>query len=233
MQRTVKLPNVSGEHFGYKSRLPVDVEISLTGAAGPEDLTATRVSIVGNVWRPNRSDIIAGGQMAETLLELYPGNQSVRRLVELWNRWHLNDLRPGCEHQTGPEWDTSTRIDVWHWSLDFSAPANRAAHDAERAAQKELRQTGAATLDAESRAELARPLHLTTYTDERPEGYKPDEYRPAHETKTAGWLRPEEHPAGLLGKECPTCGYHYGTAWKREELPADVARELAAWTFQP
>lgn len=25
------------------------------------------------------------------------------RLVEVWKRWHLNDMRPGCEHQRGWE----------------------------------------------------------------------------------------------------------------------------------
>lgn len=37
-----------------------------------------------------------------------------------------------------------------------------------------------------------------------------------------GWVRPDEHPDGLLTAPCPTCGYKYGTAWVREEVPADV-----------
>lgn len=36
------------------------------------------------------------------------------------------------------------------------------------------------------------------------------------------WVRPDEHPAGLLGAPCPTCGYKYGSAWTKRELPADV-----------
>lgn len=36
------------------------------------------------------------------------------------------------------------------------------------------------------------------------------------------WVRPSEHPSGLLGKPCPTCGYKYGTAWLREAVPVDV-----------
>jgi hypothetical protein len=37
------------------------------------------------------------------------------------------------------------------------------------------------------------------------------------------WVRPDEHPEGLLTKSCPTCGYKYGTEWKKRELPASVA----------
>jgi hypothetical protein len=44
-----------------------------------------------------------------------------------------------------------------------------------------------------------------------------------------GWVRPEEHPEGLMTKPCPECGYPYGTAWLFEPLPEDVlafVREL-------
>jgi class 3 adenylate cyclase len=43
-----------------------------------------------------------------------------------------------------------------------------------------------------------------------------------------GWVRPDEHPDGLLTKPCPVCGYGYGTAWKHEQLPADIEAEVAA-----
>lgn len=44
----------------------------------------------------------------------------------------------------------------------------------------------------------------------------------ATETKTLGWLHPEEHPDGILGKPCPVCGYKYGHSWLTEEVPQDV-----------
>jgi hypothetical protein len=37
--------------------------------------------------------------------------------------------------------------------------------------------------------------------------------------KAVGWLRPDEHPAGILCKPCPVCGYKYGTAWLYREIP--------------
>lgn len=45
------------------------------------------------------------------------------------------------------------------------------------------------------------------------------------------WVRPDEHPEGLLTRPCEVCGYRYGTEWKFEPLPDDViafARELGA-----
>lgn len=32
-------------------------------------------------------------------------------------------------------------------------------------------------------------------------------------------LSPDKHPDGILGKECPVCGYKYGTAWKYMPIP--------------
>jgi len=48
------------------------------------------------------------------------------------------------------------------------------------------------------------------------------------ERKSTGWLRYTEHPDGLLSKPCDVCGYHYGSAWQREEVPADVLDFLRA-----
>lgn len=56
------------------------------------------------------------------------------------------------------------------------------------------------------------------------------------EVKTLGWLRPEEHPDGLLCRPCPVCGYKYGSAWKKEEVPQDVINwlfNLPDTTVQP
>jgi hypothetical protein len=42
--------------------------------------------------------------------------------------------------------------------------------------------------------------------------------------RTLGWESYDEHPS----EPCPTCGYKYGTAWLKEELPAEVV----AWAQQ-
>lgn len=64
--------------------------------------------------------------------------EMVDKLCDIWDRWHLNDMRAGCEHQ-------------------------------------------------------------------RALGWKGESY---------------------IGKPCPVCGYKYGTAWLKEEVPSDVIEWL-------
>jgi hypothetical protein len=45
--------------------------------------------------------------------------------------------------------------------------------------------------------------------------------------KRACHVYPEEHPEGLLCRPCPVCGYKYGSAWTRREVPEDVLEFLS------
>jgi hypothetical protein len=45
---------------------------------------------------------------------------------------------------------------------------------------------------------------------------------PDERKENAGWVTPGEHPEGLLGKPCPVCGYEYGSAWNKEDVPDTV-----------
>jgi hypothetical protein len=45
---------------------------------------------------------------------------------------------------------------------------------------------------------------------------------PDGKREAAGWVTPDEHPEGLLGKPCPVCGYKYGSAWNKEAVPDEV-----------
>lgn len=94
--------------------------------------------------------------------------------LDVWKRWHLNDMRAGCEHQRAAGWGTRP-ID---------------------------------------------PTKPTTAYGKHFEGQRQDSWN------LLGWVRPDEHPAGLLTLPCWYCGYRYGTAWLREEVPADVLRML-------
>lgn len=44
--------------------------------------------------------------------------------------------------------------------------------------------------------------------------------------KWSGHIRSDEHPLGVLGKQCPECGYRYGTKWLTEELPREIIDEI-------
>jgi hypothetical protein len=62
---------------------------------------AIAVSLVGDLTDHGRDE--GGGQVFDMLDRLRPVHLSptqVARLAELWKRWHLNDMRPGCAHQS-------------------------------------------------------------------------------------------------------------------------------------
>lgn len=96
------------------------------------------------------------------------------KFSEVWKRWHLNDMRAGCEHQRKEGWDKKP--------IDPSKP---------------LRAYG---------------KHF--------DGQRSDSWN------MLTWVRPDEHPEGLLTKPCSICGYRYGTAWFKEELPEEVVEFL-------
>lgn len=151
-------------------------------------------------------------------------------LLDIWKRWHLNDMKANCEHQVGPEWE-SKEITLYHFRL---APhVVEARKDAVKRVQKCL-ETGepfTPTTDEVARANMKESLTLDT--PDAPAGYVPngpryenDHYNRASETKRSGWVKPSEHPKGILCKPCAVCGYKYGTEWKSEEVPAEVLEFL-------
>lgn len=92
---------------------------------------------------------------------------------DVWDRWHLNDMRAGCEHQRAEGWDKRP--------IDPSKPTNAYGNFTATASRNML-----------------------------------------------VWVSKKDHPHGLLGEPCPTCGYKYGTAWLREELPVEVVEFLTS-----
>ena len=52
-------------------------------------------SFISDVYRKHSSYMSGGGQWQ---------GSAPRRLKDLWDRWHLNDMRAGCEHQRALGW---------------------------------------------------------------------------------------------------------------------------------
>lgn len=211
---------------GDAGNVTVEVEIRDT-PKGPE------LSMCGNVWRVDKRDIISGGQnldhIKDDIHELRIPAAQLDRMIDVWRRWHLNGMRAGCEHQRATWGDVTRTVEVVTYKL---------THDAQRLRDK----TRARLADAALRGEL---LELTP--TERALAELADWFRPifdapdadspfsgcyevkSREQKAIGWTYPHEHPEGILGKSCPTCGYKYGTAWRYEPLPADIIDEIKSW----
>ena len=100
LKRTLSL----GSFLDRGQRHAVEVEVNVT-----DKPSGAALSITGSVWLPSRRDIIAGGQLQDSLLDYLTEpaykRSDVDRLLAIWQRWHLNDMRAGCEHQRAEGWD--------------------------------------------------------------------------------------------------------------------------------
>lgn len=167
MKKTINLGKVDYNGTGRRINA-VDIEVELEG---------DRLSIMGSIWNGPHTDIVSGGQNLEEIGRMFPANAKVQRIVEVWRRWHLNDMRAGCEHQRAEGWDKRP--------IDPSKPLN--------------------TYGTHFPGQTSSSWNMLT------------------------WVRRDEHPEGLLSYPCPVCGYRFGSAWLKEDLPADVLAEVESW----
>lgn len=58
------------------------------------------VSMSASIWNGRGTDIVAGGQMVDELVHFFPGNDKIKRLVAIWEQYHLNDMKAGTRKQT-------------------------------------------------------------------------------------------------------------------------------------
>lgn len=130
--------------------------------------------------------------------------------------YHLNTMRAGCEHQRAAKWGEQ-EVELVTWKLTTAALLQ--VRTLKEAALESLARTGTATVDEATQRLLNLPYETTRAPNEKVAVYY-EETR--HERKLTTWVRPDEHPAGVLGKPCPTCGYKYGSGWMTEELPAEI-----------
>lgn len=194
-----------------------------------------RLSLSGVVGPlPNGDAIGDCGQIRSELhklTKLRPGwtLDTVSRLHETWRRWHLNDLRPWCEHQRDTL-DHDAELELWGltWGPKYHAMRERVL-------------IGAMPLDEYAAwaptVDLVSKLTLGLYTPKHPLAWGEAGERAlaeelvkadprGKEVRLAGQVSPREHPRGVLGVQCQTCGYRYGSGWHVEPVPADVVAFL-------
>ena len=203
----------------------VECGASPAGIFARVEYDGARLSIVGVVGPKSDGNARGGcGQIdpaGETFTSYAPGwdAEKVAEFAHIWRRWHLNDMRAGCEHQRANWPDPSELAEVVTYKLtrDALTAQNRVRS---RIAQ-DMTALGKCELMAEERELYALP-YTTTQTPGA-DGPTAGRYEvKSRERKTIGWLRTDEHPSGILGKPCEVCGYKYGNAWLVEEVPAEV-----------
>lgn len=204
------------------------------------ELKDGKFSMTAEIWQQNKRDILMGGQCVDEVAKLFPNDAKLQRMCKIWERWHLNDMRPGCEHQRElpefqPRYEPALEI-----SVEFHAyRALEVATDKDETGPE-------AKLLANLQAFDVRPFHKVLMTQERVDrlyawlgdwAAQTTKYAkgpnliikkvkiPLHHTY------PKDHPLGFLAKPCPVCGYKYGTKWLKEELPEDVVKEIESWSI--
>lgn len=197
-----------------------------------------KLSMVGSIGPTYNGGCYAGGQCHEEIREGKPTDlwdeEMLQKLCDIWQKWHLNDLRPYCEHQKQLGWDKVAKQEVFIYHYTLTKDAIYKQYKAEQAAKEALKQ-GITWTPSEEQIMYAN-LKYSIATPEPLSGPLEPFYEPqkalwpgaagAVEVNTLGWLNTEEHPEGLVGRPCPVCGYEYGTDWKTEPVPEDVIEWL-------
>lgn len=178
------------------------------------------------------------GQIDDDLKDVVPGEgwtrEMIDKLYQIWNEWHLNDLQAACSHQRKLGWEelARTKVKLYHWRL--KPEVSSAQRQIEEGVLEEAAAGKTVKLEEHDLITMALKYEVTTPTDQPPGPeyepkrplYQNDYYSQAVEEKLLGWLYPSQHPEGILAKPCPECGYKYGSAWLRKEVPADTIKWL-------
>lgn len=194
-----------------------------------------RLSICGVVGPTGNGGCKGGaGQCTEEIRRGTPADGWTREMLDkfcdIWDRWHLNDMNPCCEHQRQLGWLEKAQEEVTLFHYTITREAFDKKRMAEKAAVDALRNGETFTPTAEQKffsnlsygldIYSAPPETMAPYYEPRKPLFAGD--RGATEIKTRGWVRWDESELGILCKPCPVCGYKYGTSWKFEEVPQDV-----------
>ncbi len=167
-------------------------------------------------------------------IEFAPGWSKAKwlDLIDIWESWHLNDMRPGCEHQMAEKWGQEL-LKFTTYILNSSTCQMR--QNIERRVQQEIGLKGTASVTPEEQEVLNLPYSLDV-----PEGSPEPKliwYNPKTMTsKYSGHTYPTEHPQGVLTKPCPICGHKYGSDWQKVEVPEkvlDFLRSLPDTDIEP
>ena len=130
--------------------------------------------------------------------------EQAARLREVWERWHLNDMRAGCEHQRAePE--------RWRMCPGHYLPLSQRV--------RFIDETDGSGLVHIARTRATIPANC--------EGQEETRILDAY---IAGQFYEGSVRCSLdkLSQPCPVCGYRYGSSWLYEEVPSDVLAWLQA-----
>lgn len=88
--------------------------------------------------------------------------EMVQRLCDIWDEWHLNDMRPYCQHQKKLGWDKLASKTVTLYNYKLTQEAYRKQEAAKRAAIQALTNGETFTPSSEQVKYASLPYSITT-----------------------------------------------------------------------
>ncbi len=165
--------------------------------------------------------------------------EMLQKFCDIWERWHLNDMRAYCQHMKELGWTEHTQdnVKIETWTLTKEAQAMK---DAAKNRALECLKKGHPFYPTKDEVAYANMEYSMEVYNDEDQSYRHGKlYRDAYELKEKDclgkpyteyqkrcWIRYSKHPLGFLGRPCPVCGYEYGTKWIKEEVPQDVIEWL-------
>ena len=180
-----------------------------------------RFSVSANVWNAFHSDIVAGGQCLDEIAPFYRNSPTFKEIYRLWKLYHLNDMHPECIHQVAAGWKEQAAEKVTLYIFTMTVDAIRERDSLKRRILTAAQNGEAWKTSPEEQLLLSLEYSVKSENEALPDNIKVYYKLKETEIKACGWLHPEEHSRGILGKPCPVCGYKYGHGWQYFPIPAD------------
>lgn len=192
------------------------------------------LSITGVVGPKNNGDCCgSAGQCEDEIRKGTPtlswNTEMLKKFCDIWNEYHLNDMRPYCTHQKELGWDKKALEKVTFYNYVLKSDIITKQNSIKRIINEGFKNSLTVSITEDEQRILNLPYFFSSYIDICPNEYKldrEDSYKGSTEIKALGWVTEKEHPEGILSKPCPVCGYKYGNGWKKEEIPENVLQWL-------
>lgn len=175
-----------------------------------------------------RKDPIAFGQV-DMDIDYEAASDDLKRILDIWKEYHLNDMHAECIHQEEAGIRKLASQPLYKVEYTMTHDTIVKQRRVEDFIKEELVQNGTVTLSQEQQDLYKMKYSIKKFflnADEAkeniPEGYKLREV----EATLRGHTSLSESEFGLLGTECPVCGYKYGHGWTYRPIPEEILVEL-------
>jgi len=104
MKRTISFGKHAVNNNRKENLITIELEVRTKDRAinydTLEEVTnVPEISICGTAWNRLHTDCIMGGQCIDLLVKIVK-TKRIRRIEEIWNKYHLNDMKAGTKLQT-------------------------------------------------------------------------------------------------------------------------------------